>query len=367
LVLVNPQQGKPFGRSLAALRGRKWSDEMKKLALAVFILAPLPVAAKEPGVTIDYQNGVPQIEIDKTETSCPEVGLNGQTRQEIIDAAAAEWSLFRFPRFALTAVRNYNVIPPGISPDEKRTRADAGYVPRVFPIGRMEGDKEVRKRIGDYWSSVRFHDVFVIQNQIWRYSDGRAGWALYWSAAFVSFVMCKAGLGSSEFVRNSAHVAYIRPAVAQRDGVRSGYAYTAYDLGEAVPAPGDLLCAARDDEEMAIDDLQAFRNNPRHGSYHCDIVVGFNVSNAKKADTLYAIGGNVINAVSLTEAPMSRGHVVKVRVAGGRNWFALLKLSDSAGPAKFQKIPAAITESAETIAKRRLRGKEGSAAATATP
>ena len=339
---------------------------MKKLVLAVCILVSSPAAAQEPSITIADQNGVPQIQIDETQTSCPADGLNSRTRQKIIDAAAAEWSLFRFPRFALTAVKNYNVIPPGISPDEKRTRAEAGFVPRVLPIGHMEDDKEVRKRIGDYWASVRFRDVFVIQNQIWRYTDGRAGWGVYWSGAFVSFVMCKAGLSTAEFVRSGTHVSYIRPAVAQRDRARSGYAYTAYDLAEAIPAPGDLLCAARDDEEMVIDNLEAFRNN-RHGSYHCDIVVGFDVPDARKAGIVYAIGGNVINAVSLTETPMSRGHVVKVRTPGGRNWFAVLKLADIAGPATFQKIPAAITASAEKIAKRRFRRKEESAGVAGSP
>jgi hypothetical protein len=326
---------------------------MKKLALAIFVLLPLPAVAQEPGITIADQNGVPQIQIDATQTSCPADGLNSRTRQKIIDAAAAEWSLFRFPRFAITAVKNYNVIPPGISPDERRTRADAGFLPRLLPIGHMEDDKEVRKRIGDYWSSVRFNDVFVIQNQIWRYTDGRAGWGVPWSGAFVSFVMCKAGLVNAEFVRSGTHVSYIRPAVAQRDGSRSGYAYTAYDLAEAVPAAGDLLCAARDDEEMAIDNLEAFRSNPRHAGYHCDIVVGFDVADSRKAGIVYAIGGNVINAVSLTEAPMSRGHVVKVRTPVGRNWFALLKLQEAAGPAKFQKVPAAVTADAAKIAKRR--------------
>jgi hypothetical protein len=341
---------------------KKAERGMKKLALAVCLWIPWPAVAQEPSVTIAYRNGLPQIQIDETQTSCPADGLTSQTRQKIIDAAAAEWSLFRFPRFALTAVKNYNVIPPGISPDEKRTRAEAGFVPRVLPIGHMEDDKEVRKRIGDYWASVRFHDVFVIQNQIWRYTDGHAGWGVYWSGAFVSFVMCKAGLANAEFVRSGTHVAYIRPAVAQRDGARSGYAYTAYDLAEAIPAPGDLLCAARDDEDMVIDNLDAFRKN-RHASYHCDIVVGFDVADPKKAGIVYAIGGNVINAVSLTEAPMSRGHVVKVRVPVGRNWFAVLKLADAAGPAKFQNIPAAITASAEKIAKRSLHRKEQSSAA----
>jgi hypothetical protein len=47
---------------------------MKKLVLAVCILMPLPAAAQEPSITIAYQNGVPQIQIDETQTSCPADG-----------------------------------------------------------------------------------------------------------------------------------------------------------------------------------------------------------------------------------------------------------------------------------------------------
>jgi len=53
-------------------------------------------------------------------------------------------------------------------------------------------------------------------------------------------------------VRNSAHVHYITPAVAQRDGTRTGYAYTAFDLNETTPGPGDLLCAAREDPKRRL-------------------------------------------------------------------------------------------------------------------
>src|SRR5215213_9875563 len=110
---------------------------MKRLAFAAFLLLPLPVAAQEPSVSIAYQNGVPEIQTDQTESACPTDGLNNQTRQKIIDAAAAEWSLFRFPRFAITTLRKHNVIPPGISPDKRRTRADAAFLPRLLPIGHM--------------------------------------------------------------------------------------------------------------------------------------------------------------------------------------------------------------------------------------
>jgi hypothetical protein len=57
--------------------------------------------------------------------------------------------------------------------------------------------------------------------------------------------------------------------------------------------------------------------------------------------------------------PMSRGRPVKLRTFLGRNWFALLKLSDAAGPGDFRKVPGEITERAEDVAKRRLRERWG--------
>ena len=54
----------------------------------------------------------------------------------------------------------------------------------------------------------------------------------------------------------------------QRDGALTGYAYTAFDLNETTPSPGDLLCAAREDPNFAIDDLKSFRKSLDHGSYH---------------------------------------------------------------------------------------------------
>jgi len=102
--------------------------------------------------------------------------------------------------------------------------------------------------------------------------------------------------------------------------------------------------------------LKAFREHPDHGSYHCDIVVGFDVADPKKAGVVYAIGGNVINAVSLTEAPIHNGRVTKVRTPSGRNWFTVLKLNAGTGTADFRRIPPGITDEAERVAKRRLQG-----------
>lgn len=318
---------------------------------AIFVCALTAVGWAEPlELIITNARGYPQIDIARTERSCAQFGLNDQTRQRIIDAAAVEWSFFRFPRYVLTKAKT-NVIPPGLSPDAKRTRRAAAYVARLSPIGFMEDDPEVRARIGTYWTSVEFRDVFESQNRIWQLSGGQAGWVQHWSAAFISYVMCNAGLVDSEFVRSAAHRTYIRAALEHRDGLRPGYAYTAYDLDEATPTPGDLICAADEDDQFTIDRLADFRTTPAHLSYHCDIVVGFDVTNTRKAGLAYAIGGNVINAVSLTETPMANGRLVKVRVPRGRNWFAILKLDRGAGKADFRRVPREVVDRAEGIGK----------------
>jgi hypothetical protein len=334
------------GRGLASL----------VMLIVVGVLLPLQArGADTPSVVISSARGYPQVDINRTDGNCLETGLDRGVRQRILDIAAGEWSAFGFPRFNLTDVRGYSVIPPGISPNARRTRTDGRHVARLVPIGFMEDDRGVRERIGRYWAAVDredYRDVFTKQNEIWRLSGGRAGWVEYWSAAFVSYVMCKAGLkDDDEFVRDAAHRAYIEAAVENRDGHRTGYAYTAYDLAERPPSPGDLICAAREDARGLVEDLKSYRSNP-HNSFHCDIVVGFDAIDVRRARVLYAIGGNVINAVSMTETPISKGRVTKMRTPHGRNWFALLKLSDAAGAASFKKIPVSILGEAEAQARR---------------
>ena len=323
--------------------------------VAALLLLPLPVLAQSPTAAISKMRGVPRVDIRATTTACPDTGLTVRTRQAIVDNAAAEWAEFRFPRFSFTWLKRSDVMPPAMSPDARRTRA-RGYVPRLLAVGYREDDEEVRQRIGNYWASLpaRQQDaVFGAQNALWQTSDGRAGWVEYWSAAFIAYVMCKSGLKESEFIRDRAHRPYISAAFEQRVGTRLGFAYRAIDIDEGTPAAGDLLCAAREDENYAINNLKDFRAKPGHGGYHCDIVVGFDTVNPKKAWTVYTIGGNVINAVSLTESPMAKGRIVRVRVPGARNWFTILKLDEQAGPADFRKIPAELLQKAEQVVRSR--------------
>lgn len=306
-------------------------------------------AAAEPSVTISTDAGFPQLVINATDTSCVDTGANSGTRQAIIDSAAREWAAFEFPRLSLSTESNYAIIPPGISPKQSDTSSN-GPAPRLVAVGSMEDDRSVRVRIGRYWAAIgdEHKSVFAAQNVLWKASDGRAGWAEYWSAAFVSYVMCKAELSNEQFKRAASHSEYIAAAIEKREDSRPNYMFRAQDIGEAFPIPGDVICAARDDAGQSINSIKDFKAKPGHSAYHCDIVVGFDRTDDKPG-VVYAIGGNVLNAVTMTETPLSNRRLVPVKAPHARNWFVILKYVGPDGPASFRNVPNEVVAAARKI------------------
>ena len=119
-----------------------------------------------------------------------------------------------------------------------------------------------------------------------------------WSAAFVSWVMMRAPL--PEFLRSPRHMDYI--ARAWRNPELSPYLYMDPFAGQ--PAPGDLLCFLRaDDQGRGTAGLQAglSGSGPLPAYSHCDIVVAANVGGDR---TLYLVGGNVLNTVMMRKLPL---------------------------------------------------------------
>ncbi|TAA28312.1 DUF2272 domain-containing protein [Pseudoxanthomonas winnipegensis] len=127
-----------------------------------------------------------------------------------------------------------------------------------------------------------------------------------WSAAFVSWVMTRAGVPG--FTRSPRHIDYIRAAFL--DGA-SGGPYRFTDPATEKPAPGDLLCFIRNRRQVmgfaGLNAALAARAGVPNES-HCDIVVAANVGGDR---TLHLIGGNVLNAVTMRQLDLDRsGHVV---------------------------------------------------------
>jgi hypothetical protein len=312
---------------------------------------PTLSALADPSVQVTTKNNAPYIALSSVDTSCPQIGPTATTRQHILDAAALEWAAFDFPRLSFAREKTFAIIPPALSPKISET-SGRGTSPSLISIGAMEDDASVRARIGAYWAAVpgAYADVIGTQNQLWATSSGRAGWAEYWSAAFISYVMCKAGLTNAQFLRAESHREYIQAAIQARASADKTYLYHAYDVGERLPAPGDIICAAREEAANTINSVADFKASP-HGAYHCDIVVGYDTDIAKKPPGyVYAIGGNVLNAVTMTETPVGSGMRLKpLKAPHARNWFAVLRYVGGANPASFRKVPASVLDDAKRL------------------
>ena len=124
-----------------------------------------------------------------------------------------------------------------------------------------------------------------------------------WSAAFVSWVMRRAGV--PRFTFSGSHFDYVRAA-------RLAPANSPYEFIEplsATPATGDLLCYVRTGRVYGYDGLASAIDGGANGlPMHCDIVAAANPGGDAKA---YLIGGNVQQAVTMRVLNLN---------AGGRFW-----------------------------------------------
>lgn len=261
-------------------------------------------------------------------SSCPSIHAAGDYRARMIDLATAEWAYFGMPILDM-AVEPAAIVPrvpqPSgvveiISPDRNASIGDR--VLRQAPrLGLMEDDEAVAGAIAGYWAATGNEEAMRVQSIV-NYGWHEAGWAMPWSAAFISWLACEAGLSTDQFRRSGGHIDYVRAAVRARDGQDPNHAFVAYDLTEATPDAGDLLCTSRGDSSFAsIADVRT--GNSPSNALHCDLVVKTDVKNNR----LYAIGGNVNHAVTLSVvATDTKGRpLTDADVIGAHRWFAVLK------------------------------------------
>ena len=125
-----------------------------------------------------------------------------------------------------------------------------------------------------------------------------------WSAAFVSYVMHRAGLTDRQFRYSSTHSDYIKAAF---DGA-PGNAYVPCDPHLVSPRAGDLLCYSRGNPPLK--DFSAWRTAAAAPGFvtasHCDVVVDVDIP-ARKFDT---IGGNVMQAVTRRTLKLNEARVL---------------------------------------------------------
>jgi hypothetical protein len=279
-----------------------------------------------------------------TESSCRTLP-RAEMRRRIVDIAVQEWGFFGFPVLDQTTVVE-------TEPRPRRTR-------RRTPWLNPEESARVAGVIAGYWSTTpdgRW--ILSRQNEVWNGYDGVAArWRDPWSAAFVSWVMCEGGLGDrDQFRRAIAHHSYIDQAIEARDKEASQAAYVAFDVGEMLVEPGDLLCSSW---RPAYASIAERRRELRTGiRSHCDIVIRLDSENKR----ILVIGGNVRGAVRMKLLPadfeLNQGSqlVVKSAGQGRRTVFAHLKLrADSIEADPLENSPTLRALSEHTDGLDRLR------------
>ena len=296
------------GRGLVVVLALAFAATLGAQQAAFDRLPPDALDAEAPSARVAGEPGAMRIR----RTSCRTAPMD-EVRRRIVDLAVQEWAFFGFIVVDQTIVEDSGSGQPRRRRWRRPDRAESARV-----AGSIAG----------YWS-VTPQGGWIIgeQNDAWQGPRGVASrWRYPWSAAFVSWVMCEAGLGeASLFQRAVAHHAYIDQAIRARAGRAPDAAFAAYDVGEAPVVPGDLLCSARRPAYRSIAERR--RQMGVGARTHCDIVVKVQPSRSR----ILAVGGNVRGAVSLKLLPAAAdgadGAVGALRpFPGRRRIFAHLKL-----------------------------------------
>jgi hypothetical protein len=256
-------------------------------------------------------------------------GPTNWARRRIVDVAVQEWGLFGFQTVDEANVEN-RFLPKGLVADAVNPQVRPHVATQYPRLGMFESASDASAVIAGYWSATPDGGrVIAAQNRAWGAPGGEAvNWLQPWSAAFISWVMCEAGLGDmKQFERSIAHRVYVDQAIRARDGAAPDAAFVAYDAGEQVIEPGDLLCNARGNADYRT----LADRRPDIGQYaptHCNVVVKVDAAQMR----ILVIGGNVLQSVSLTILPAVRDAGRQLRpvdedtISGARTIFAHLKL-----------------------------------------
>jgi hypothetical protein len=249
------------------------------LAAAVFSLRPISASAAEP--------------CDGGARVADAVG-DAALRQRIVDTAFGEWRRFGFQVLDLSTSEWDADLSPllGFTPPVRELPPELVGMGkgRLVRIGVAENEYEGMNLVRAYWGAVTVHDT-----------GGISVGGVAWSSAFVSWVMCRAGLSEQQFNRRDAHVLYVAAAFRAEaqygDTTSNPYAYVARPANTPV-RPGDLACFSstglsfEDRRRLALADNRSSRG----GQSHCDIIVGY----AQDGSRALAIGGNVQQSVTMS-------------------------------------------------------------------
>jgi hypothetical protein len=273
-----------YANVVARTRMRRRVPIIGVMAVMALALAGASAHAQTPASRVTGEPGSLRVQPRRCPTVAPD-----QVRRRIVDLALQEWTFFGK---RIAAPRDTS--EDDLTDEERRRRR-----PRLPP----EEAARFAPAIAGYWA-VTPEGAWIVarQNERWNGEDGiSARWNAPWSAAFISWVMCEAGLAdAAQFQRAVAHHTYIDQALRARDGGAPQAMFIARDPGEAGIAPGDLLCASRRPVYRTLADRR--RQLGVGARSHCDIVVDVDETRG----VLRAVGGNVRGVVSMKTFPLLR-------------------------------------------------------------
>lgn len=305
---------------------------MKKLisllALAPLLAGPTPLRAQSAPERLSAERFDVTPPSDRIQGSLTRMRVvpaacrsvpSADLRRRIVDIAIQEWAFFGFP--VLDRLNGARLLPGAAL---RAGQISFENTTRRAPTPTPAEGARVASTIAGYWA-VTPEGPGIVETQKRRWRDRGPGtrWNAPWSAAFISWVMCEAGLGTNDqFERAIAHRTYIDQAIRARDGGEPEAGYVAYDIGERPVEPGDLLCTGRRPNYTNLAERR--RQMGLGASSHCDIVVEVDANEER----ILAVGGNVLRAVSLKVLParLSPNGEVFARRSSSVPLYAHLKL-----------------------------------------
>jgi len=166
----------------------------------------------------------------------------------------------------------------------------------IKPVGLWEDDKLGSERVAEYWRVLDADSELTGKDC-----------ADPWSAAFISWVMIRAGVDPRQFTRSAAHRNYLKTVIAHAND--PGFKFRPRSPADYAPRSGDIICRGRGSTREITD----FHALPEDAELHCDIVV------ANANSKLESIGGNVRQSVSLSERDVDAAGKL------GAPWFVVIE------------------------------------------
>jgi hypothetical protein len=198
-----------------------------------------------------------------------------------------------------------------------------------------ESDPKMRSVLQEYWKTGAGQ------------ARTEANWwsATPWSAAFISWVIKKAG-GGNAFRYSAAHASYIKAAKDNR-AANNGNPFRAYRINEISPQPGDLVCACRDTCRANYDTVAPGMPT------HCDIVT------EKHPGYIVTIGGNVNNTVGRKTVPTDARGFIKASNPKTSKYFTVIRAeqrsASSPAPSYLPGAPKTSTGTPDIVTVRGIR------------